>query len=78
MNKKIVLIIILVIAIALSYSYMLNKHNNKTLKPSAENLINETNFAIFRDYAIEDLLNFGSSDLNNILRIKYNIFHIYK
>jgi hypothetical protein len=42
MNKKIVLIIILVIAIALSYSYMLNKHNNKTLKPSAENLINET------------------------------------
>ena len=42
MNKKIVLIILLVIAIALSYSYMLNKHNNKTLKPSAENLINET------------------------------------
>ena len=39
-----------------------------------ENLINETNFAIFRDYAIEDLLNFGSSDLNNILRIKYYKF----
>ena len=42
MNKKVILIIVLVIAIVLAYSYMSNKHNNKTLKPSAENLINET------------------------------------
>ena len=42
MNKKVILIIVLVLAIILAYSYMSNKHNNKTLKPSAENLINET------------------------------------
>lgn len=42
MNKKVILIIVLVLAIVLAYSYMSNKHNNKTLKPSAENLINET------------------------------------
>ena len=42
MNKKVILIIVLVIAIVLAYSYMSNKHNNKTLKPSAENLISET------------------------------------
>ena len=42
MNKKVILIIVFVLAIILAYSYMSNKHNNKTLKPSAENLINET------------------------------------
>ena len=42
MNKKVILIIVLVLAIVLAYSYMSNKDNNKTLKPSAENLINET------------------------------------